>query len=258
MRDITDNTDFDRRRGDRNGEPDPDAPGPPGRGLAQFAGTVRTGVAARTAGLPSWVLLVELFIGLGWLRAAAEKVIHPDWWTGDVIRRFVMEHQDQALGWYSPFVDAVVSPAAMLVALVVLALQLTAGLCLVSGRRRGLALGLGILLNLHFMAAGAVSPSAFYLLAQGTLVLWMVEQRPTIFSIRRLVLAAGVATFVASASLPLISTVDPAHVIEDPAMMFVFGGALTIVACAQASSRINAARGTSRPNGASWSGPQLG
>ena len=244
---------------------DPPATGPPAtdlraanRELLRWAATVRSGAATRTAGLPSWVLLIELFLGLGWLRAAAEKVIDPQWWTGDVIRGFVLEHQDQALGWYRPFLDAVVSPAALLVALAVLVLQLTAGLSLVTGRRRGLALGLGILLNLHFMAAGAVNPSVFYLLAQATLALWMVEQRPTITSTRRLVVVSAIATVLASASLPFISTLHPAHVIEDAAVMFVFGGALTIVACAQAGTTINAARRATRRNDVSHSGPSLG
>ncbi|MFW2381413.1 MAG: hypothetical protein ACN4GZ_06595 [Acidimicrobiales bacterium] len=185
----------------------------------------------RVAGLPAWVVLTQLFIGFGWLRAVAEKVISPQWWTGSVIEDFVVANQDSALGWYQPFLDGVVVPAAPLIALIVVVSQLVAGLSLASGRRLGLGLGLGMFLNLQFLAAGAVTPSAFYLLAQGALALWMAEQAPTFITMKRLGLAAAGAMFLAGLSIPFVSTVHPAHVIDDPAIMFVFGGTLATLAC---------------------------
>lgn len=188
-------------------------------------------LAQRVRGLPSWVLLVQLFIGFGWLRAATEKLIDVEWFTGDVLQRFITEHDTTVLGWYRPFIESVVAPYAPVMALTVLAGQLIAALSLLTGRRTGWGLGIGIFLNLHFLAAGAVTPSAFYLLAQGSVVLWMAENATTYRAVGYLRLAAMTAAFFAALSVPFISTLDPAHVIEDPGMMFAFGGALAAVAC---------------------------
>ncbi len=96
-----------------------------------------------------------------------------------MINDFVTEHQDVALGWYRPFLDNIVLPTAPMIAVIVVLGPLAAGLALTSGRPHGLGIAIGMFLNLSFMAAGAVTPSAFYLLAQGALALWMAEQGPS-------------------------------------------------------------------------------
>lgn len=123
-----------------------------------------------------------------------------------------------------------------------MALQLVAAGGLITGRHVGIALATGIFLNLHFMAAGAVKPSALYLLAQGALVLWMAEQSPTFTAKRALGIAGLTAGLLAVVGLPFVSTVGRALVIEDPAVMFVTGGALTVLACIRASASNTAAR----------------
>ncbi len=188
-------------------------------------------LSQRVAGLPAWVLLTQLFIGFGWLRAVTEKLIDPQWWTGDTIRAFAVTHGQSVLAWYEPFLTYVVVPAAPLIGLIVLIAQLVAGLSLITGKRLGLGLGVGIFLNLNFVASGAVTPSVFYLLAQGALVLWLAERAPTTRSAHQLNAAALAALFLAGLNLLFIETLHPAEVIEDPAMMFVFGGLLTTVAC---------------------------
>ncbi len=194
-------------------------------------------LTARALSAPAWVFLIQLFIGLGWLRAAAEKLIDPGWWTGDVLVGFVAAQQDSVLQWYAPFLNSVVVPAAPLIAFLVLAAQLLAGLCLVSGRRLSLGLGVGIVMNLSFMAAGAVTPSVFYLLAQGAVLLWMAERNWSPQMTLRLHDAAVASLFLIGLNVPFISTIDPAEVIEDPALMFVFGGLLSLSACAVAYVR---------------------
>jgi len=201
----------------------------------------------RVAGLPSWVVLTQLFIGLGWLRAVAEKVINPQWWSGAVLNDFVSDHQEATLGWYQPFIDSVVIPAAPPIALTVVLGQLVAALSLMTGRRLTLGLSVGMFLNLNFLAAGAVTPSAFYLLAQGAIALWLSEQKPTAASIKGLGVVAALATFLAAASLPFISTIHPHEVIEDPAVMFAFGGSLTTLACLLATNANKAHRLTTPP-----------
>lgn len=189
-------------------------------------------VADRVAGLPAWVVLTQLFIGLGWLRAAAEKVIDPGWWRGEVIASFLTEHGDRTLAWYEPFVDLVVSRYSVVFVVIVVLAQLAAGASLVTGRFVALGLAVGMFLNLNFMAAGAVSPSAFYLLSQGAVALWLVERSPARPRLRRRLHVAAVAAATAGVlSLPFVSTLHPAHVIDDPAVMFALGGALTVVGC---------------------------
>ena len=186
-----------------------------------------TQFASRLTGLPPWVVLVQLFIGLGWLRAFAEKAIDTQWWTGAAIEDFIGSQEGVTLGWYQPFVDSVVLPAAPAVALIVIVAQLLAGLSLTTSHRVGVGLAIGIFLNLHFMSAGAVTPSAFYLLAQGAVGLWMAERSRARACTNRLLVVATAAVFVAAANVPFISTLHPHEVIDDPAIMYVLAGSLT-------------------------------
>lgn len=196
-----------------------------------MASRSRSFLRDRITDVPAWVLLVELFIGFGWLRAAIEKVIDPLWWDGSTISWFITVHTGDTLEWYRPVLD-VIAPGRELVALVVILLQIAVAASLLSGRFVGLGLTIGIFLNLSFLVAGAVNPSVFYLLSQGAVALWMAEQAATERDIRRplWVIAAG-ALFVGLISLPSVSTIHPAEVIEDPGAMVAFVCALAVVAC---------------------------
>ena len=52
--------------------------------------------AARFADQPAWAAVTEVFIGLGWLRAATSKIIDPSWWSGDHLAEF--STRDSAVG----------------------------------------------------------------------------------------------------------------------------------------------------------------
>lgn len=184
-------------------------------------------LARRFAGQPAWAAVTEVFIGIGWLRAVVAKTIDPEWWTGESLEGTVAAHADLTLAWYQPFIDIAVLPWAALVALLVLIGQWTIATTLLSGRRRGVGLALGTLLNLNFVAAGIVNPSAFYLVAQGALALWLVDGWRRRRRSRLLPIVAALGLLVAAFNLPFITTVDPAVVVEDPAAMFVTIGALT-------------------------------
>ena len=188
-----------------------------------FGATI-TDVFRRRTRLGTWVFVTEVFIGLGWLRAATEKLISPAWWRGDELGSFLDTHADASLPWFRP-VLAVVDAHTVAVSLLVIVLQVMAGTLVLGGRRAGLAVG--IALNLSFVAAGAVNPSAFYLLAQGSVALAAAEaaRRPPR---RRLDAAQVAAASLAIMSLPFISTIDPAVVVDDPAVMMVMLGALTV------------------------------
>lgn len=178
----------------------------------------------------TWMLVVELFLGLGWARAAGEKIIDVNWWTGDVLHEFLADHVPVTIGWYEPFLVRVVAPHVVLVAVTVVALQLFAGAALLTGRNRTAGLIIGMFLNLHFLAAGAVNPSAFYLLAQGAVLLAIAEA-----SHARIETLLGTVKFVsgtsALVSVAFIRTLHPATVIDDPAAMFVTLGILSVLGC---------------------------
>lgn len=186
---------------------------------------------------PAWAAVTEIFIGLGWARAAAAKSIDGDWWTGDALRSFLTDHDAATLGWYRPFTELVVSPNAALFAVVVLVLQLIAAASLLTGRNRSIGLAAGICMNLHFVAAGAVNPSAFYLLAQGALVLWLVEQRPALPSLDSLMHATAIGLAMIGFNLPFIRTLHPKAVVDDPAIMMANVGGLTCLACLLVADR---------------------
>ncbi|MEM9032959.1 MAG: hypothetical protein AAGA99_03850 [Actinomycetota bacterium] len=209
--------------------------------MASAPAPVRTRTASlvrrRLDAFPPWVLLIQTFIGLGWLRAGVEKLISVEWWTGTELEGFLALHAGETLPWYLPFVELVVSPSAAVVSFVVMAAQFAIAGSLLSGRRVGLALCAGMLLNLHFIAAGAVAPSVFYLLAQGAVALWMAEQRRTRqLSVLLTAVSIGGAA-MAGASLLAIRTIDPALVIEDPALMLVTVGAFGAAASIEVMRR---------------------
>jgi len=199
---------------------------------------------ARLDGSPAWVVFIRLFIGLGWLRALAEKVIEPSWWDGTEITAFVDGYSLWTLGWYRPIVDNLVAPNTEIFAVVLVVAQLFAAVSLLSGRLLGYGLAVGIFMNLNFLVAGAVDPSVFYMLSQGAIAFWLVEKAPaTKWNRRGLSVVAMVAYALAMVSLPSITTLHPARVIIDPAIMFMVISLVAIVACEIAHRRIAGGKG---------------
>jgi len=161
---------------------------------------------------------IEMFIGLGWIRAAVEKIIDRDWWDGGVIEIFVDQHAALTLRWYTPLLEELLLPNATALTIVIVAGQLFAGSALLSGRYLALGLTLGFTMNINFIMIGAVDPSIFYLMLQAVLALWLFEVRVepdvAIPALGLILLSAG---FVGLISVPFVRTIDPAHVVEDPA-----------------------------------------
>lgn len=195
-------------------------------------------------GTPAWVVFIRLFIGLGWLRAVAEKAVEPAWRDGTEIIAFVDGYSVWTLGWYRPFVDHVVAPNTEVLVAVLIFAQLFAAITLLSGRLLGYGVAVGILMNLNFLVAGSVDPNVFYLLSQGAIAFWLVERAPASkWRLRLLSMTAIAAYALAMMSIPSITTLHPARVIIDPAMMFVVMALVTIVASDHAHRRITGGRG---------------
>lgn len=200
------------------------APAPPTPSDVSPRHAVRRFLHDRLA-VPPWILLVQLFIGAGWLRAAIEKIIDPAWWNGTALTGFLATHVDTALPWYRPFAETVVVPNALAISVVVVVAQLFAAATMLSGRKLLAGIAVGAFLNLNFVAIGEVDPSIFYLICQAAILLWALQSAKK----RTLrLLATGSAGLVAL-NLPFVSTLDPHAVIEDPAIILVTLGVLVAI-----------------------------
>jgi thiosulfate dehydrogenase (quinone) large subunit len=137
---------------------------------AQWAARLRQ--AARVDGAN--LVPLRLFIGLGWLRACAEKVIEPGWRDGSSLVTFLSGHVsagDVAFPWYETVITQVYLPHAATLALLIVLGQLLAGMAIATGILTNAALLGGLFMNLNFLLAGAPNPSTFYIVIQAALLL---------------------------------------------------------------------------------------
>lgn len=172
--------------------------------------------------MPCWAVMAQLFLAMGWLRAAVEKMIDSRWWTGDVVDGFLDAQRTQMLPFFRWFSDRVLVDATVPVSLVVVVTQFAIAGCLISNQRVRPALWCGIVLNLSFMLAGRVNPSVFYLLLQFVLIIGLASRPSKPTAMRRAVACSAAAALV----LPFTRTLHPAHVHEDPALTLAFVGLL--------------------------------
>ncbi len=180
--------------------------------------------------LPSWLLLAQAFLAFGWLRAAVAHWIDSSWWDGSEISDFVVGYRPESVEWYgATMLDGPVSSWPTVFAVIVLAAQVVVAALLIANVRPLLALFIGAGLNVNFMLAGAVNPSVFYLIISAALALWHVENSMSLAGQQRL---AGISTLVGATAVgalaPEVRTVDPAMVIEDPALVLSFATLLWV------------------------------
>ncbi len=180
----------------------------------------------------SALLLLRLFLIAGWSRSLLAKAISPAWWDGSTVDEFVADHDGAAVGPYRLVMDQVAAnPSA--IALVVFVAELVVVALLV--RRSTVVLGaaVGSVLNVAFVLAGAVNPSAFYLIIQAALILstshgrapsvdhpkeWLNVLAPATLRARRALLLLALVVI----GLVLVAagrTFDPEEVKADPALM---------------------------------------
>ncbi len=213
---------------------------------AAIRGAISSDQVSKQAPLPSYapshhpshhtgvvvLLPLRLFLAAGWLRAGAEKVIDPKWWTGAKLRSFVGAQHDAALPFFRPVMDGLIAPHAQFVAIVVVVTQLLCGLAIAIGKPLRPALRWVFFMNLVFIMTGKVNPSAFYLVMEIVLLFaiadGVISVRPSAPSWRT-VAAAGASAGLAVAVVPYIRTIEPSKVIDDPAMMLTFTGFIVTV-----------------------------
>jgi uncharacterized membrane protein YphA (DoxX/SURF4 family) len=171
------------------------------------------------------LLPMRIFLAVGWLRAGVEKAIDEHWWSGDGLRTYLDDQHDQALPFMRPIMESAIRPAAVPVAALVVVLEIAIAGAIASGVRLGVALRLAVALNVVFVMTGRVNPSCFYLIMEVALLFALAAGllgrapirvwRPTRWSIA-IWLTASIAF------TPFIRTLEPKHVIEDPAIMLTF------------------------------------
>ncbi len=170
--------------------------------------------------LPLW-----LFLAAGWGRAAIEKVIDAEWWTGQALRGFLDVQREHMLPFFVPFADNVVEPLAPAIAWLVVWTQASIAICLISNRYTRPALWAGIALNVSFIMAGRVNPSAFYLVMQAALLFALSRPVGPRIAVHRAI-AWSIPALLA---VLFAQTLHPAEVIDDPALMLSFVCALASV-----------------------------
>ena len=100
------------------------------------------------------LLPLRLFLAAGWLRAAAEKLIDRQWWTGNKLSTFLTKQHDEALPFFRPVMDHVIAPGAQTVAIIGVLTQLACGIALAIGKPLRMALRWAGPLNVGVNLAG--------------------------------------------------------------------------------------------------------
>lgn len=226
-----------------------------GTAAGEWQGVERVATSIQAAVLQEGAYLVplRLFIGLGWLRACAEKMADPGWKDGSTLAAFL--HERVATGTvaippYAWLIEHVFLPHAAALALVVLLGQLLAGAGILLGALTNAALLGGLFMNLNFLLAGEPNPSAFYIVIQAVLLLvnvgavlgidarlaarvrspLLAAQPPGLRTLRPghrpTVAAAVMALVVAAYALTHVTNWDPEGSVEDSAMILATLGGL--------------------------------
>ena len=158
---------------DRGWDLEPDQERVPGGTHPDHTRHVALGSVGRDS--TAMVLLpLRLFVGVIWLRAAAEKVIDPTWWNGTAVETFVttqLATDSVAAHWCVWLAETVLLPNAPAVGWIVVVLETLAGLAILLGVATASFLVVGITMNVSFLLMGAVNPSAFYIPIQAILLM---------------------------------------------------------------------------------------
>lgn len=193
------------------------------------------------------LLPLRLFIGLGWLRASIEKLLEPDWYSGAALHHFFYERiaeGDVAFPFYQFLMEGLFFTHAPLLSKLIIVGELYCGFAILLGLLMRPALLAGLFMNLNFILAGSVNPSAFYIVIQLTLLVSVVGEVFGIDSIllplnsfargtprrrylierAKMVLCFGGTLLCMIITIPTayaIKTIDPVQSVEDPAALLL-------------------------------------
>lgn len=219
----------------------------------------------------AYLVPLRVFIGLGWLRAATEKLVEPGWRDGSSLATFLtrqMESSAAAFPFYEGLITGPFLNHLALLGFIVMLGQLLVGVAVITGTFTNAALLSGIFMNANFLLAGVPDPSAFYIVIQVVLFVtgagtvlgvdaWLSTRLPSGFlavqgalprTRRRLRLLgalylalAVLAITTAAAAFGYITDFSPAGSVEDPAAVtVVMLGVLSaywVIACLRLRTR---------------------
>ncbi len=144
------------------------------RGLMASADEVTKHIRGELSSDRIYLVPLRPFIGIGWLRAFAEKATDPGWRAGTGVSNF-LRHQvgeeQVVFPAYRWLITEMFLPHTTALGWIIMVGQLLAGLAILFGVFSNAALLGGLFMNLNFLSAGAVEPSAFYIPIQGLLFL---------------------------------------------------------------------------------------
>ncbi len=210
----------------------------------------------------AYLLPLRLFIGMGWLRASAEKIPDPGWYDGTALTAFLKDELAEGhvvFPFYRALILDVFLPNASALGVIVLIGELLAGVAILIGMFTNAALLGGMFMNLNFILAGVPDPSAFYFVIQVALFVGGIGaiagvdaslgrrvKNPLLVAQNRISgrrfrtrkrVFLGLATLwlgLAAYSLAHVTTLDPGLSVEDPAtilvVLFGLSGVQTLIA----------------------------
>lgn len=193
------------------------------------------------------LLPLRLFIGLGWLRASIEKLLEPDWYSGAALHHFFYERiaeGDVAFPFYQFLMEGLFLTHAPLLSKLIIVGEFYCGFAILLGLLIRPALLAGLFMNLNFLLAGSVNPSAFYIVIQLTLLVSVVGEVFAIDSIllplnsfakgilqrrylverAKMALCFGGSLLCVLITIPtayFIRSIDPVQTVEDPAALLL-------------------------------------
>lgn len=200
------------------------------------------------------VLPLRIFIGIGWLRASAEKIGDREWWSGVTLSGFLNDHVARGaivFPEYRVLVERVFLPSVLVLAAVIAIGQLLVGIGILSGTFTNAALFGALFMNVNFLLAGQPNPNAFYIVIQVAILVtgaggifgldrWLVKSHPrnpliarpdvrwnvdplTCISMILLALAVGIY------ALDHVSDTSAGGSVADPAVVLVVLCGMTII-----------------------------
>ena len=162
-----------------------------------------------------------MFLGFGWTRAGVEKLISPQWWSGQALDGWLASHQTTAIPFMAPVAQHVFRPAVVPLALIVMVVQPLIGFSFFTRYRLRIGLYAAMLLNAVFMSLGQIDPSVLYMVLQLSVLvaldLGVIGNSPR-QPRREMALAWGLGALL---NVPFISTLTPSGIIGDPAVMLM-------------------------------------
>jgi thiosulfate dehydrogenase [quinone] large subunit len=120
----------------------------------------------------AYLVPLRLFIGIGWFRAGLEKVLDPKWNDGAALAAFLhkkVDAGDVVFPTYQLLIEQVFLPNVGLLSVILIVGQLLAGTAILLGAFTNLGLLGGLFMNINFILAGQVNPSAFYVVIESVL-----------------------------------------------------------------------------------------